>query len=102
MDTKDLIAHSRSRFDHAAAKRTLKEKYQGKLVFAHNGGMFKATPELINFLKSYNQAADMVITDLYDNPVRVQVPQLLFQTQTLYETQMNAWLAEYEQLNKNR
>ena len=32
MDTDQLIAHARSRFDHAAARRALKEKYQAMLA----------------------------------------------------------------------
>lgn len=102
MDTDKLVAHSKARFEHAAAKRTLKEKYQGKFIFAHQGGMFNATPELISFLKSYDQTIDMVITDLYDNPVRVNVSQLLIVALRLYEEQTTAWLVEYEELNKNR
>ena len=38
MDTEALVAHARARFDHAAARRVLKEKYEAKLVFAHAGG----------------------------------------------------------------
>ena len=50
MDTNELVAHSRARFDHATAKRVLKEKYQAKLTFAYNGGLWRAGPELINTL----------------------------------------------------
>ena len=102
MDTNDLIAHSRSRFDHAAAKRTLKEKYQSKLIFAYNGGMFKASPEFITFLKSCSTNIDIVVLDLYDNPVRINVPELSRLTWNRYQEQMDAWLLEYQTLNKNR
>ena len=104
MDTDKLIAHSRSRFDHAAAKRTLKEKYQGKLVFAHNGGMFKAEPNLIVFLEScWGQGQiDPVIIDLYGNPVKVHSTKLLNEAMKIYKEQTTAWLKEYEDLNKNR
>jgi hypothetical protein len=40
MDTDQLISHARGRFDHAVAKRVLKEKYQAKMIFAHAGGMW--------------------------------------------------------------
>lgn len=102
MDIDNLVAHGRSRFDHAAAKRTLKEKYQGKLIFAHNGGMFKATPEFITFLKSCSTNIDIVVLDLYDNPIRINVPELSRLTWNRYQEQMDAWLREYEELNKNR
>ena len=101
MDTDQLIAHSRARFDHEAAKRTLKEKYQGKLIFAFSGGMWKADPGLITLLTGRPEV-DIVLLDLYENPVRVNAPQLLREAEQRWKEQMNAWLGEYEQLNKNR
>ena len=47
MNTDNLIAHARARFDHAAARRVLKEKYEAKMLFAHAGGMWRAGPELL-------------------------------------------------------
>jgi hypothetical protein len=101
MNTENLIAHSRARFEHAAAKRTLKEKYQGKLTFGWNGGMFKATPEMITFLSLYKEKK-VVVLDLYENPVEVNAKQLCELMELKLQEQMTAWLAEYEELNKNR
>ena len=101
MNTDNLIAQSRARFDHAAARRVLKEKYQGKMVFAFGGGMWRAGPELIALLKDRSEI-DIVLEDLYENPVRVNAPQLLRECEQRWQEQMNAWLVEYEQLNKNR
>lgn len=101
MNTDNLIAHSRARFDHAAAKKTLKEKYQAKLTFAHAGGMFRAGPDLINTL-NYCPWDDAVIVDLYDNPVRIAPIELKKLAEQRWQEQMNAWLVEYEQLNQNR
>jgi len=101
MDTNDLITHTRSRFDYAASKRTLKEKYQGKLVFGHNGSMFKATPEMIAFLSLYNNDK-VVIVDLYENPVEVAANELCDIMRNKLQQQMNAWLLEYQELNKNK
>ena len=101
MDTDNLIAHGRARFDHAAAKRTLKEKYQGKLVFGWNGGMFKVTPEMITFLSLYDNER-IVVLDLYENPVEVNAKELCSVMKEKLQEQMNAWLVEYQKLNKNR
>ena len=101
MDTDNLIAHSRARFDHATAKRTLKEKYQGRLIFACNGGMFKAGPELQTTLLTCPEA-EAVILDLYDNPVKVNTKELMALSQERWQEQMNAWLIEYEGLSKQR
>jgi hypothetical protein len=102
MDIDNLIAHGRSRFDHAAAKRTLKEKYQGKLIFAYNGGMFKAGPELINILKASEGQQGLYILDLYETPVIVDYKELLNLAQTRWQETMKLWFEEHEQLSKNR
>ena len=101
MDTNQLIAQARSRFDHAAARKILKEKYQAKMLFAHAGGMFKSTPETITFLSLYNNE-EIVLLDLYDNPIKVNSDNLRSEMQKRWYEQMNAWLVEYEELNKNR
>lgn len=101
MDTENLIAHARARFDHASARRNLKEKYQGKLTFAHAGGMWSAGPELQNTILGC-PIEEAVLLDLYENPVRVNTAELMKLSQQRWQEQMTAWLIEYEQLNKNR
>ena len=101
MNTDELITHSRTRFDHAAAKRLVKEKYQAKLTFGWNGGMFKATPEMITFLSLYNDKK-IVVMDLYENPIEVNAAELCDTMKSRLQEQMNAWFVEYEELIKNR
>jgi hypothetical protein len=101
MNTDELVVHARSRFEHVAARRTLKEKYQAKLTFGWNGGMFKATPEMITFLSLYNDER-IVILDLYETPVEVNAKELCELMKPRLQEQMNAWLVEYKELNKNR
>jgi hypothetical protein len=102
MDTEQLVLHSRSRFDHAAAKRTLKEKYEAKLIFAHNGGMFRAGPELINIISCIPGRIDLVIQDMYGNPVRINTHALKNLSADLWQSTMQQWLLEYDELNKKR
>ena len=100
MDTDQLIAHSRARFEHATARRTLREKYQAKLTFAHAGGMWQAGPELLTVLKLCSD--ESVILDLYENPVKVNAEELYKLVAERWQEQLNAWLIEYDQINKNR
>ena len=102
MNTDQLITHARSRFDHVAARRVLREKYQAKLTFAHKGGMFKAGPELLTLLHSCPVEDEVVIEDLYGNPIKIDPLELQHLTHSRWQEQMNAWLVEYEELNKNR
>lgn len=101
MDTDQLVAHSRARFDHAVARRVLKEKYQAKMLFAHNGGMWSAGPELQTTLLTC-PGTEAVILDLYENPVKVNTRELLAMSQQRWQEQMTAWLVEYESLNQQR
>jgi hypothetical protein len=101
MNTDKLISHGRSRFEHAAARRTLKEKYQAKLTFAYAGGMWLAGPELLATLAACT-GPDSVLLDLYDTPIKVETREFRDQVRDRWQEQMTAWLLEYEELNKNR
>ena len=96
-----MIAHSRARFDHAVAKRILKEKYQARMLFAYAGGMWRAGPELLTMLAVCPDES-AVLLDLYDAPVKVDVRELELAAQQRWQEQMNAWLVEYETNNQLR
>ena len=101
MNTDELVAHGRARFEHAAARRTLKEKYQAKLIFAHAGGMWQAGPELLAVLSACTGPTSVVL-DLYDTPVKVVPNEFRDLVRTHWQEQMNAWLVEHEELSQNR
>lgn len=97
----DIVTQARARFDHAAQKRLLKEKYQGKMVFTHAGGMWKAGPELQTTLLACPDA-EAVILDLYETPVKVNTQELFSLSQQRWQEQMTAWLVEFESNKRNR
>jgi hypothetical protein len=102
MDTNGLITTARARFDHETAKRVLREKYQAKMVFAYNGGMWRAGPELLTLLQAVPVDDPVVLLDLYNNPVRVDSNELQYLVMHRWQEQMNAWLIEFEEQNKKR
>jgi len=102
MNTDDLIKQSRARFDHNVAKKVLKEKYLAKMIFVHNEGMFRAGPELASTLQACNGLETAVIIDLYENPVKINVAELIEINKQRWQEQMNAWLLEYEESRKKR
>lgn len=102
MDTEQLISHNRTRFEHAASKRLLKEKYQAKMTFAYRGGLWRAGPELNNTIFTCGRIGEIVLMDLYENPVKVDSKELMALSQERWNEQMNAWLVEHEELKKNR
>ena len=101
MDTNSLVAHARARFDHAVAKRILKEKYEARMLFAYRGGMWRAGPELQTTLLTC-PGVEAVLLDLYENPVQVDTKELFAMSQQRWQEQMNAWLVEYEANSKKR
>ena len=101
MDTKSLIKEAQARFNHTQAKQILKEKYQAKLIVASQGGLWKITPELLVFLKG-TESEEMIITDSYDNPVTVNVGLLFEMLRDTYNTVMQSWYDEFQELRKNR
>jgi len=102
MNTDNLVAHSRARFDHEVARRTLQEKYQAKMIFAHAGGMWSAGPELLTTLHVCSSSMPMVMLDLYNTPVQIVPGELFELASQRWQEQMNAWLVEYQQLTQTR
>jgi hypothetical protein len=102
MDSNDLISQSRAKFDHAAARRVLKEKYQAKMIFGYRGGMFCADPGLLALLQSIPVQDEVVILDLYENPIKIDPSELQHIAFDRWQEQMNAWLIEFEQNSQQR
>jgi hypothetical protein len=96
----DLVKRIRKRFDYQQARLVLKETYQAKMIFAHNGGMWRAGPELLNLCAICDDT--VVLLDIYDTPIQVNTNELQVIALQLWQEQMNAWHAEYEEMSKQR
>lgn len=101
METDQLISRSRARFEHNQARQLLKEKYQAKMIFGWDGGMFRASPEMITFLSLYGDER-IVVQDLYETPVEVNARELCDHMRARFQEQMNAWLIEHRVMSENR
>jgi len=101
MDTKTLIVEAKARFNHNSAKSYLKDKYDSKLIVAEQGGLWKATPELIGFLATNTN--DMVILiDNFENPIQVNRIKLYEVLNKTYSDAMESWFAEWKELESKR
>lgn len=101
MDTKTLIAEARARFNHNSAKAQLKDKYDSKLVIAEQGGLWKATPELIGFLAS-SIGKTIILIDTFETPVMVDREALHDTLKNAYDTAMRQWYNEWKELEGKR
>ena len=97
-----MIAHARARFDHIAARRLLKEKYEARMIFGYCGGLWRAGPELLAVLQSVPVEDHVVLLDLYDNPVKINPLDLQHLAFDRWQEQLNAWLVEHDELSKKR
>ena len=101
MDTKTLISEAKARFNHNSAKAQLKDKYDGKFIIAEQGGLWKATPELIAFLNALNDNF-VILIDNFNNPVQVNRDQLLAVLKDTYSKVMLEWYKEWKEVETVR
>jgi len=101
MDTENIIKQSRVRFDHNQARQILREKYEAKMLFAYNGGMWRAGPELLMTI-AVCPDEDSVLIDEYGNPVQINTLELELLAQQRWQEQMNGWLNEFQELSHKR
>lgn len=100
----DLYSQARARFDHAAAKQALKEKYEARMLFAYRGGMWRAGPDLLSTLSfcRIKSDTDVVLLDLYESPIKVNTLELWNLAAERWQEQMNAWYVEFEETRTQR
>jgi hypothetical protein len=101
MDTNNLTALADYKFKHAVFRKNLRERIDAQLAVAHNGGLFKATPELISFLTCWTDST-VCIEDSYGNPISCDRAKLFHQLKEAYQFAMNAWYIEFENSKKIR
>lgn len=101
MDTTTLIAEAKARFSHNAAKAYLKEKYEMRLTIAEQGGLWRADLATINFLNSFD-SDELILTDTFQNPIKVNRKTLLDKLKNLYQLVMEEWYTEWSELEKKR
>jgi hypothetical protein len=101
MDTKTLLAEAKARFNHNSAKAYLKEKYDSKLLVAEQGGLWKATPELLGFLATSTDEV-VILIDNFENPVMVNRVALYDVLEKTYNDVMGLWFSEWKELESKR
>ena len=100
-DINSLVDEVRQATNFQINKKILREKIQTDLHMPHNGGLFKITPVLIAFFKTW-PVDELYIEDTYQNPISIDRQVFLVTAQQHYQTVMNRWHNEYEQLKKVR
>lgn len=104
MDLDTLKSYISVATDYRVNKRILREKIQTDLHFAYNGGLFKATPELILFANAWSrQTQALYLEDTYQNPIHIPDPEFFAEKcQECYSKVMNRWHQQHDELKKLR
>ena len=100
-DLSKLVDQVRLATDFNINKTELRERIQTELHFAHNGGLFKITPELLAFVQSW-PIDTLYLEDVYQNPIEVDKQVFLVTAQQHYHRVMNEWHQQYAELRKIR
>jgi hypothetical protein len=100
-EIENLVAQVRQATDYQINKRILREKIQTDLHFAHNGGLFKITPELLAFVQTW-PINDLYLEDTYQNPIEIDKQVFLITAQQHYQKVMNRWHQEHSELKRAR
>ena len=82
----------------------LKAKTQSLLSYSINGGTFTIDLTLITFCKQLidNIQTEVVLLDIYNNPIKVDVESFYEEIISRYYEVTNNYYAEYEKLRKSR
>ena len=97
----ELVEQIKQSTDFQANKRTLREKIQTDLHMVYGDGMFKISPELLAFVKTW-PVDELYLEDVYQNPIKIDRQIFLVTAQQHYQTVMNEWHQQYEYLRKQR
>jgi hypothetical protein len=108
MSADTFVKRARDRFSHHDSRQYLIEKYQNRLQLTHSGSLFKVTHELIALLRQpliddTDLSLDtIIILDVYNNPVKVNRPEMLKLATETYSQIMSQWHEEYTKLSELR
>lgn len=101
-ELENLTAEIKRATDYQINRRILREKIQTDLHFTFNGGLFKATQELLAFVATW-PVDHIFLEDTYGNPIEITDTKLfLVRAQQHYQQVMNTWHQEHAELRKLR
>jgi hypothetical protein len=101
MSIQNLVDQIKQSTDYQKNRQLLREQMHTDLLFTHNQGLFKATPDLIAFLSAWDQPK-LFIEDQYGNPVECDRLALLEQCKERNQRVINRWHVLHEQLQSVR
>lgn len=100
-NTENIINQVKQATNFQINKRALQEKIKIDLHLAYNGGLFLVDQTLLAFLSTW-PTDELFVEDVYGNPIKCLRTELLQQAQECYQTAMNSWHIQHEELRRVR
>lgn len=97
----EIVDQIRQATDFQINRRLLKEKIMADLHLPYNNGLFKISPQLIAFVSTWPNE-ELFLEDSYENPIPIKRTEFLNLAIQHYNTQMNLWHSQYEQIKRIR
>lgn len=101
----EAVATANYRLTLSVQRQNAKLKLQKDLIYAFNGGMFRADSELLTFVKMLLDSGkeDAVLLDINQNPIEISDLQTFFaELMDRHYEALNSYLVEYKSLQKSR
>lgn len=98
---KELVDQIKIATDYQTNKQALREKILTDLHLAYGGGLFLIDMALLSFLATW-PADELYLEDIYGNPIHIIKNELLDKARQHYQTVMNTWHIEHEQIKRIR
>ena len=96
-----IVEQVRVATDYQINKRILRERILTELHLPYNNGMFKVTTDLLAFLATWPDDI-LYLEDIYQNPIEVNRDELLGLARQHYQSVLNTWHQQHEELKKIR
>ena len=96
-----LVEQIRVATDYQKNKQALREKILTDLHLPYAGGLFLIDTNLLAFLATWPND-ELYIEDVYNNPIKIIRQELLDQARQHYQSAMNTWHIEHEELKRIR
>jgi len=97
----DLVTQVRQSTNYQVNKRILKEKIVTDLHMTYRNGMFLITPTILSFVATWPDPT-LYLEDTYENPIEIDRDEFLLQARQHYQTAMNVWHQQHEELKRTR
>lgn len=102
MNINTIKKTSKTRYLHQSAKLSAKENHLAKLIIISHGGSWQVTQELIAFLSVEQLGKQIVLLDMFDNPITVNRLSLLTDCINTYTSVMTSWAETLITINNLR